>query len=97
MMYSRQICWGAMGIAPNFAGNQVLHNFGFVHNGLSDSSSILAIDSLFSCTYSHKLCACLDMVWVSVSIDLVLSLSFFPLFYVCPVYDLGFVHSDILV
>ncbi|WOG93009.1 hypothetical protein DCAR_0312288 [Daucus carota subsp. sativus] len=40
MMYSRQTCWGAMEMALNFADNQVLRNFGFVHNSLSDSSKV---------------------------------------------------------
>lgn len=39
-MYSRQTCWGAMEIALNFADNQVLRKFGFVHNSLSDSSKV---------------------------------------------------------
>lgn len=39
-MYSGQTCWDAMQKALNFADNQVLRNFGFVHTNLLDSSSV---------------------------------------------------------
>ncbi|KAK2981201.1 hypothetical protein RJ640_030590 [Escallonia rubra] len=39
-LYSGQNCWDAMQRALNFADNQVLRNFGFVHPDLLDSSSV---------------------------------------------------------
>ncbi|GAA0184062.1 transferase [Lithospermum erythrorhizon] len=39
-MYSGQSCWDAMNRALNFADNQVLRNYGFVHQDLLDSSTV---------------------------------------------------------
>ncbi|CAK9155571.1 unnamed protein product [Ilex paraguariensis] len=39
-MYSGHSCWEAMKMALNFADNQVLRNYGFMHQGLLDSSSV---------------------------------------------------------
>lgn len=39
-LYSGKNCWDAMQKALNFADNQVLRNFGFVHPDLLDSSSV---------------------------------------------------------
>lgn len=40
-MYSGDTCWDGMQRALNFADNQVLRNFGFMHSDLLDSSSVL--------------------------------------------------------
>ncbi|KAL6961332.1 hypothetical protein U1Q18_052491 [Sarracenia purpurea var. burkii] len=39
-MYSGESCWDGMQRALNFADNQVLRNYGFVHPDLLDSSSV---------------------------------------------------------
>ncbi|MFS7973685.1 putative xyloglucan 6-xylosyltransferase [Helianthus anomalus] len=39
-MYSGQSCWDAMQKVLNFADNQVLRNYGFVHRDLLDSASV---------------------------------------------------------
>ncbi|ERN18594.1 galactomannan galactosyltransferase 1 [Amborella trichopoda] len=39
-IYSGENCWKGMERALNFADNQVLRNFGFVHEDLSDSASV---------------------------------------------------------
>lgn len=39
-MYSGGTCWDAMVKALNFADNQVLRNFGYVHPDLLDSATV---------------------------------------------------------
>ncbi|RVX23675.1 putative glycosyltransferase 7 [Vitis vinifera] len=39
-MYAGESCWNSMQKALNFADNQVLRNFGFVHPDLLDSSTV---------------------------------------------------------
>nr|GEX13466.1 putative glycosyltransferase 7 [Tanacetum cinerariifolium] len=40
-LYSRQNCWDAMQKVLNFADNQVLRSYGFVHPSLGDSGSVV--------------------------------------------------------
>ncbi|KAF6159737.1 hypothetical protein GIB67_029995 [Kingdonia uniflora] len=42
-MYSGESCWDGMQKVLNFADNQVLQKFGFVHKNLQDSASVLPI------------------------------------------------------
>nr|XP_043618080.1 putative glycosyltransferase 7 [Erigeron canadensis] len=42
-LYSRQKCWDAMQKVLNFADNQVLRSYGFVHSSLGDSSSVVPL------------------------------------------------------
>ncbi|KAL6961327.1 Anthocyanidin 3-O-glucosyltransferase 7 [Sarracenia purpurea var. burkii] len=42
-MYGGDSCWKGIETALNFADNQVLRNFGFVHPDLLDSSSVSAL------------------------------------------------------
>lgn len=42
-MYSGQSCWDAMQIALNFADNQVLRRYGFVHRDLLDTATVLPV------------------------------------------------------
>lgn len=44
-MYSGQSCWDAMQKVLNFADNQVLRNYGFVHRDLLDSGSVSPLPS----------------------------------------------------
>lgn len=42
-MYSGESCWNGMVRALNFADNQVLRNYGFVHRDLLDSATVEAL------------------------------------------------------
>ena len=42
-LYSMQDCWDAMQKVLNFADNQVLRSYGFVHSSLGDSASVLPL------------------------------------------------------
>lgn len=42
-MYSEEACWEGMQKALNFADNQVLRKFGFVHKDLLDASTVLPL------------------------------------------------------
>lgn len=42
-MYGGDACWDGIREALNFADNQVLRKYGFVHSGLQDSSPLTEV------------------------------------------------------